>query len=116
MHYNEPSGYFLGDKVRQHDITPLLLASTSDLGSSCLPFESRFNAYRSNNHTQPGRQKEDWEDLYMYGMFGGMALFTILYMYKPDTTVQTWALAEAVSWAQGYNAQGIQADRRLATL
>lgn len=32
----------------------------------------------------------------MYGMFGGMALFTVLYLYKPDTTVQTWALAEAV--------------------
>lgn len=48
--------------------------------------------------SQPGRQKEDWENIYVYGMFGGMALFTILYMYKPDTTVQTWALAEAVSW------------------
>lgn len=45
---------------------------------------------------KPGtRQKEDWENLYMYGMFGGMALFGILYLYKPDTTVQTWALAEA---------------------
>ncbi|KAK9899566.1 hypothetical protein P389DRAFT_1324 [Cystobasidium minutum MCA 4210] len=44
---------------------------------------------------KPGRQKEDWENLYMYGMFGGMALFGVLYLYKPDTTVQTWALAEA---------------------
>lgn len=46
---------------------------------------------------QPGRQKENWEDLYMYGMFGGFALFGVLYLYKPDSTVQTWALAEAVS-------------------
>jgi hypothetical protein len=52
---------------------------------------------------QPGRQKEDWENIYMYGMFGGMALFAVLYMYKPDTTVQTWALAEAVSTSAGHS-------------
>merc|ERR1711879_911334 len=44
---------------------------------------------------QPGKPKEDWENIFMYGMFGGMALATVLIIYKPDTTVQTWALAEA---------------------
>ncbi|KAL7005204.1 hypothetical protein EMMF5_005176 [Cystobasidiomycetes sp. EMM_F5] len=41
------------------------------------------------------RVKEDWENLYVYGMFGGMAFITVLLMYKPDTSVQTWATSEA---------------------
>ena len=28
-------------------------------------------------------------------MFGGMAFMAALYIYKPDSTVQTWAMAEA---------------------
>jgi len=28
-------------------------------------------------------------------MFGAMGLATLLHYYKPDTSIQTWALAEA---------------------
>ena len=31
------------------------------------------------------RAKEDWEDLWTYGMFGGMAFGAVLLWYKPDT-------------------------------
>ncbi|KII93579.1 hypothetical protein PLICRDRAFT_49620 [Plicaturopsis crispa FD-325 SS-3] len=41
------------------------------------------------------RQKEDWENLWYYGMFGTMGVAAVLLYYKPDTSVQTWALKEA---------------------
>ncbi|KAJ3480870.1 hypothetical protein NLI96_g8046 [Meripilus lineatus] len=41
------------------------------------------------------RKKEDWERLWYYGMYGSMALAGVLLYYKPDTSIQTWALAEA---------------------
>ncbi|PWN89135.1 hypothetical protein FA10DRAFT_267730 [Acaromyces ingoldii] len=41
------------------------------------------------------RAKEDWENLWTYGMFGGMAFGGVLLFYKPDTSIQTWAMAEA---------------------
>lgn len=33
--------------------------------------------------------------IYYIGMFGGIALATATYIYKPDTSIQTWALQEA---------------------
>jgi len=41
------------------------------------------------------RQKEDWENIWVIGMFGTMGLATVLLYYKPDTSIQTWALKEA---------------------
>ncbi|KAL9938998.1 hypothetical protein V8E36_001811 [Tilletia maclaganii] len=41
------------------------------------------------------REKEDWENIWMYGMFGGMAFAGIVLLYRPDTTIQTWAMGEA---------------------
>ncbi|RSH82214.1 hypothetical protein EHS25_005924 [Saitozyma podzolica] len=41
------------------------------------------------------RQRESWELIYYTGMFGGMALAALLIAYKPDTSIQTWALEEA---------------------
>jgi len=41
------------------------------------------------------RVREDWEMPWYLGMFGGMGVFGVLYYYKPDTSIQTWALAEA---------------------
>ncbi|KAI0067725.1 hypothetical protein BV25DRAFT_1876391 [Artomyces pyxidatus] len=41
------------------------------------------------------RVKEDWENLWYIGMFGGMGLAAVLLYYKPDTSIQTWALKEA---------------------
>lgn len=31
------------------------------------------------------RKKEEWENLWYYGMYGSMGLATVLLYYKPDT-------------------------------
>ncbi|KAJ8469440.1 hypothetical protein ONZ45_g16885 [Pleurotus djamor] len=41
------------------------------------------------------RVKEDWENIWVIGMFGSMAFAAVMLYYKPDTSIQTWALKEA---------------------
>ncbi|KAI0963799.1 hypothetical protein AcW1_000773 [Taiwanofungus camphoratus] len=41
------------------------------------------------------RQREDWEIVWYVGMYGSMALATVLLYYKPDTSFQSWAYNEA---------------------
>ncbi|KIS71715.1 uncharacterized protein UMAG_00153 [Mycosarcoma maydis] len=41
------------------------------------------------------RQKEDWENMYYFGLFGGMLFAGVVLLYKPDTSIQSWAMAEA---------------------
>ncbi|TFK77033.1 Ndufb11, NADH dehydrogenase 1 beta subcomplex subunit [Pluteus cervinus] len=41
------------------------------------------------------RVKEDWENIWYLGMFGSMAFASVMLYYKPDTSVQSWALNEA---------------------
>ncbi|KAL5535609.1 hypothetical protein ACEPAF_3703 [Sanghuangporus sanghuang] len=41
------------------------------------------------------RQKESWENLWYWGMFGSMGLAAVGLYYKPDTSIQSWALKEA---------------------
>ncbi|KAK0198387.1 uncharacterized protein ARMOST_09026 [Armillaria ostoyae] len=41
------------------------------------------------------RVKEDWENIWYIGMFGTMAFASVMLYYKPDTSIQTWALEEA---------------------
>ncbi|KAK0533732.1 hypothetical protein OC834_000827 [Tilletia horrida] len=41
------------------------------------------------------REKEDWENIWMYGMFGGMAFAGVVLLYRPDTTIQTATMGEA---------------------
>jgi len=41
------------------------------------------------------RVKEDWENIWYIGMFGSIAFAAVLLYYKPDTSIQTWALKEA---------------------
>ncbi|KAF4622897.1 hypothetical protein D9613_001868 [Agrocybe pediades] len=41
------------------------------------------------------RVKEDWENVWYIGMFGSMAFAAVMLYYKPDTSVQSWALQEA---------------------
>lgn len=40
-------------------------------------------------------EKEGWEGWYYYGFCGGVALLVVAYTFKPDTSIQTWALEEA---------------------
>jgi len=39
--------------------------------------------------------KEDWENIWYIGMFGTIGVATVLLYYKPDTSIQGWALKEA---------------------
>jgi hypothetical protein len=41
------------------------------------------------------RVKEDWENIWYLGTFGTMGLTAVLLYYKPDTSIQSWALKEA---------------------
>ncbi|EPQ32048.1 uncharacterized protein PFL1_00246 [Pseudozyma flocculosa PF-1] len=41
------------------------------------------------------RVKEDWENMWYIGMFGGLVFAGVVLMFKPDTSVQPWAMAEA---------------------
>ena len=69
--YNEPSGWLFGEKVSS------ISADVGDIGDRC----------SSSQPPPPGqkRQKEDWENVWVVGMFGTMALATVLLYYKPDT-------------------------------
>ncbi|KAK3900654.1 ESSS subunit of NADH:ubiquinone oxidoreductase-domain-containing protein [Staphylotrichum tortipilum] len=46
---------------------------------------------------RPGEkyQNEGWEGLFIYGFMGSLVVFGIAYAWKPDTSIQTWALEEA---------------------
>ncbi|PVH79880.1 hypothetical protein DL98DRAFT_492146 [Cadophora sp. DSE1049] len=46
---------------------------------------------------KPGEkaEKEGWETIWMYGFFGSLAAGVVAYAFKPDTSIQTWALEEA---------------------
>ncbi|EWC44350.1 hypothetical protein DRE_01176 [Drechslerella stenobrocha 248] len=44
------------------------------------------------NETRPN---EGWEKIMWYGFFGAFAAFSVALVYKPDTSIQTWALEEA---------------------
>ncbi|KAF7720903.1 hypothetical protein EC973_005791 [Apophysomyces ossiformis] len=41
------------------------------------------------------RVKEDWEDIYYWGMGGGFLFIAAGLYYKPDTSVVSWAKKEA---------------------
>jgi len=43
------------------------------------------------------RRREDWELIWYIGMFGGMGLAAAGLYFKPDTSIQKWALNEAKS-------------------
>ncbi|KAJ7181734.1 ESSS subunit of NADH:ubiquinone oxidoreductase-domain-containing protein [Mycena crocata] len=45
----------------------------------------------------PGQQrkKQPWETLWYTGMYGTMLFGGLLLYFKPDTSIQTWALKEA---------------------
>ncbi|KAF2221098.1 ESSS subunit of NADH:ubiquinone oxidoreductase [Elsinoe ampelina] len=57
----------------------------------------------------PSKQhaKEEWEGMWTYGFFGAMAFLVVGYCYKPDTSIQTWALEEA---RRRLEAEGILPD------
>ncbi|KAJ4393572.1 hypothetical protein N0V93_002785 [Gnomoniopsis smithogilvyi] len=58
---------------------------------------------------KPGEKakKEGWEELAYYGFLGSLAVFAVAYAFKPDTSIQTWALEEA---RRRLEAEGILED------
>ncbi|GAB7348536.1 hypothetical protein MBLNU459_g6930t1 [Dothideomycetes sp. NU459] len=58
---------------------------------------------------KPGEkyQDEGWEKIWYWGFFGSLALGVVGYAFKPDTSIQTWALEEA---RRRLEAEGILQD------
>ncbi|OBT69369.1 hypothetical protein VE03_01004 [Pseudogymnoascus sp. 23342-1-I1] len=46
---------------------------------------------------KPGEkyEKEGWEGIMFWGFGGGLVALCVGYAFKPDTSIQTWALEEA---------------------
>ncbi|KAI9841759.1 MAG: hypothetical protein M1837_000420 [Sclerophora amabilis] len=53
------------------------------------------------------REKEGWEGVWVYGFFGSLAFAFVAYAFKPDSSIQTWALEEA---RRRLEAEGILKD------
>jgi len=68
-HYNEPTGYLFGEKVRT--LLSSAFASIDDDSQPPAPGQKRV--------------KEDWENIWYFGMFGSIGLATVLLYYRPDT-------------------------------
>ncbi|KAH9885524.1 ESSS subunit of NADH:ubiquinone oxidoreductase-domain-containing protein [Xylariomycetidae sp. FL2044] len=58
---------------------------------------------------KPGEkyQREGWEIPFFYGFCGTIVLTAVAYGFKPDTSIQTWALEEA---RRRLEAEGILED------
>ncbi|ROW08227.1 hypothetical protein VMCG_03322 [Cytospora schulzeri] len=58
---------------------------------------------------RPGEkaEKEGWENMAYYGFGGSLVLVGVAYAFKPDTSIQTWALEEA---RRRLEAEGILED------
>ncbi|KAF2083540.1 hypothetical protein K490DRAFT_21500, partial [Saccharata proteae CBS 121410] len=57
----------------------------------------------------PGEKykEEGWEKIMTWGFFGSLGVAVVAYAYKPDTSIQTWALEEA---RRRLEAEGILPD------
>ncbi|ODQ54966.1 hypothetical protein SAICODRAFT_33623 [Saitoella complicata NRRL Y-17804] len=62
-----------------------------------LPFNEPSGNLFGEPRLKPGekREKEDWENIWVYGYGGCFVIGGILYYNRPDTTIQTWAMEEA---------------------
>ncbi|KAK7510927.1 NADH:ubiquinone oxidoreductase 11.6kD subunit [Phyllosticta citriasiana] len=94
---------------------PFLKNSTSTSTAAARPFSSSPQKLAGGEHHHgssedmydtPGgwlwgqnpREKyeeEGWEKLWYWGFLGGLGVATAAYQFKPDTTIETWALEEA---------------------
>ncbi|TIA85759.1 hypothetical protein E3P99_03907 [Wallemia hederae] len=43
------------------------------------------------------RKWENWEPVYYFGFYAAIAAAGVAYYFKPDTTIQSWAMNEAKS-------------------
>ncbi|KAJ5815004.1 hypothetical protein N7474_006781 [Penicillium riverlandense] len=58
---------------------------------------------------KPGQkyEKEGWEGVWYWGFIGSLVVAGVAYVFKPDTSIQTWALEEA---RRRLEAEGILED------
>lgn len=63
---------------------------------------------------KPGQkyEKEGWENIFYFGFIGSLIATGIAYVFKPDTSIQTWALEEA---RRRLEAEGILEDPEKAS-
>ncbi|OXV10029.1 hypothetical protein Egran_02214 [Elaphomyces granulatus] len=87
--------------------------------SQAFSTRSNLNAADHGNHydpptgylfgVKPGQKyvKEGWENIFYFGFIGSLVVAGIAYVFKPDTSIQTWALEEA---RRRLEAEGILED------
>ncbi|KAF9044782.1 hypothetical protein BDZ89DRAFT_1008255 [Hymenopellis radicata] len=89
----------------------MLRSASSRLVRTGLPriANARFASHGTPHYNEPSgnlfgetppppgqkRVKEEWETSWYIGMFGSMAFAAVILYYKPDSSIQTWALEEA---------------------
>ncbi|KAL6718063.1 hypothetical protein ACLMJK_004148 [Lecanora helva] len=103
-----PSALFVAHPGRR--LTRSHLLATRSLASTQSPDVSEHPSPDTASHEShydppsgwlfgvpPGQkyEKEGWEDTWVYGFWGSILLGIVAYAYKPDTSIQTWALEEA---------------------
>lgn len=94
-----PSPRFIG--ARTLSTTPIRASSSSSSSHS----DDHANDHGSHYDPpggwlwgiRPGEkyEQEGWETLFFFGYFVTFGLAAVAYAFKPDTTIQTWALEEA---------------------
>ncbi|KAI9790252.1 MAG: hypothetical protein M1816_005277 [Peltula sp. TS41687] len=60
--------------------------------------ESHYDPPTGNLFNVPPGQKyekEGWENIWYWGFYGSLGLAAVAYAFKPDSSIQTWALEEA---------------------
>ncbi|KAJ9104983.1 hypothetical protein QFC20_004423 [Naganishia adeliensis] len=91
--YNAPSGYIFGEKVRR------FTDASGKRYEQDYGHRKDISLRREEKSSPPAagskRVKEDWENIWYLGMFGGMAFAALVLTYKPDTSIQAWAYDEA---------------------
>ncbi|KAF2435268.1 hypothetical protein EJ08DRAFT_693149 [Tothia fuscella] len=95
---------------------------TGGTSSTSRPFTSTLRSRSDDSHGShydpptgwlwgipPGQkyEKEGWEGLAYYGICGSLIVAAVGYAFKPDTSIQTWALEEA---RRRLEAEGILED------
>ncbi|CAJ2505050.1 Uu.00g124440.m01.CDS01 [Anthostomella pinea] len=93
--------------------TPQVQAATRSFSASARTSASHGPQYDPPTGwlfgVKPGEkyQKEGWETPFFYGFCGSLLLAGVAYGFKPDTSIQTWALEEA---RRRLEAEGILED------
>ncbi|KAF8252394.1 hypothetical protein K440DRAFT_594839 [Wilcoxina mikolae CBS 423.85] len=59
------------------------------------PYDPPTGWFLNQNPAEPPAKREGWEPIIYWGFLGSLFAAGVAYAYKPDTSIQTWALEEA---------------------